>query len=139
MPVIDADPSVQLFNSPGSSSVPWLGALPVGHANDLSLSVDPPLVKRALDAAVADHSIGKIRTHVRAVGTDGADPASAVTKQHQLVSRNAHLRRPVGHVFRAGHDVPRLRVGRRICRFSLGLETAVSAQAIHAFLRARKK
>ena len=137
MPVIDTDPSVQLFNSPGSSSVPWLGALPVGHVNDASLSIDPPPVKRALDAAVADHAIRKIRTHVWAVGTNGADLASAVAKQHYLIPSDAHLRRPVGQVFDASHDVPRLWVGRRIRRFTLSLETAVSAQRIHTFLRAR--
>ena len=119
--------------------MPWLGALPVGHANDASLSVDPPLVKRALDAAVADHAIRKVRTHMRAVGTNGADLVSAVAKQHQLVPSDAHLRRPVGQVFGASHDVPRLWVGRRIRRFALSLESAVSAQPIHAFLRARKK
>jgi hypothetical protein len=130
---------VQLLDSPRYRSVPRLGALSVGHVGDASFAIDPPPVKRAFDAAVAQDAIGQVRTHVGAVRADGPDPASAVAKEHHVVSSETHLRRLVGHVRGTSYDVPRLGVRGWIRRLALCLEFGVSVQPDHAFFRARKK
>jgi hypothetical protein len=137
--VIEADPSVQLLDSPRYRSVPRLRALSVGHVGDAPFAIDPPPVKRAFDAAVAQDAIGQVCTHVGAVRADGPNPVSAVAKEHHVVPSETYLRRLIAHVHRTGYDVPRLWVRGWIRRLALRLESGVSVQSDHAFFRARKK
>jgi hypothetical protein len=137
--MIQADPTVQFLDGPGRGPVARLRPLVLRHPHHASFSIDSPSVERALDATVAHGTIREVCSHVWAVRADRPDAVRTVTKQYDVIPRETDLQGRVRHIPTARDDVPALRIGRGIRRFTRRSKLGLFERLHYALRRARKK
>ena len=127
MAMIDEHPAVELFGLPSSRAMiwRWAGRRAIGSAKDGAVAADLPAVKRTANALAVYSSVGEIGAEMRAVGVDAVSSARVATENRPLTTDGGDESRLRSEVVGTGHDVPALRVRRRVSRLATRFDERV--------------